>query len=106
MKRVRRMREVWISIGLLMASSPAMGQPAVSPAAAPPGASSCSGCHAPSAVGHSIGSLQGLSAPDILGALQAFRNGQREATVMGRIARGFSDGEMRAIAEWLARGEE
>ncbi|UIK08897.1 c-type cytochrome [Neorhizobium galegae] len=106
MKWVRRMREVCISIGLVMASSPAMGQPAVSPPAAPPGASSCSGCHAPSAVGHSIGALQGLSAPDILDALQAFRNGEREATVMGRIARGFSDGEMRAIAEWLARGDE
>jgi cytochrome c553 len=106
MKRVRRMREIWISIGLLMASSPAMGQPAVGSPPPPPGASSCSGCHAPSAVGHSIGSLRGLSAPDILGALQAFRNGQREATVMGRIAKGFTDGEMRAIAEWLARGAE
>lgn len=100
------MREVWVSIALLVASSPAMGQPAVSPSSAPPGASSCSGCHARSTIGHPIPSLQGLSAPDIVSALQAFRNGEREATVMGRIARGFADGEMRAIAEWLARGDE
>jgi cytochrome c553 len=29
-----------------------------------------------------------------------FRSGQRPATVMGRIAKGFSDDEIKAIAAW------
>ena len=32
----------------------------------------------------------------------AFKTGQLPATVMDRIAKGFSDDEIRAIATWLA----
>ncbi len=34
--------------------------------------------------------------------MQEFRSGQRPATVMGRIAKGFNDDETKAIAAWLA----
>jgi len=34
--------------------------------------------------------------------MEGFRSGQRPSTVMGRIAKGFSDEEIRAIAGWLA----
>jgi cytochrome subunit of sulfide dehydrogenase len=34
--------------------------------------------------------------------MQEFRSGERSSTVMGRIAKGFSDDEMQAIASWLA----
>jgi sulfide dehydrogenase cytochrome subunit len=34
-------------------------------------------------------------------AMRDFKSGARPATVMGRIARGFSDGEIDAIAQWL-----
>ena len=33
-------------------------------------------------------------------ALQEFRDGRRPATVMDRIAKGFSDDEIKAIAAW------
>jgi len=32
----------------------------------------------------------------------AFQSGERPSTVMGRIAKGFSEDEIRAIAAWLA----
>jgi sulfide dehydrogenase cytochrome subunit len=32
--------------------------------------------------------------------MRAFRSGQRQATVMDRIAKGYSDPEVEAIAEW------
>ena len=35
--------------------------------------------------------------------MEAFRTGGREATVMGRIAKGFTDDETRAIAAWLGQ---
>ncbi len=68
-------------------------------AAPPPGATSCSGCHggvAPFPV------LQGRSAADIVTALDAFRAGTKPATVMNRIAKGFTPEETVAIANWLA----
>ena len=39
---------------------------------------------------------------EIVAAMQAFRSGERSSTVMGRIAKGFSDDETRAIAAWVA----
>jgi cytochrome c553 len=35
-------------------------------------------------------------------AMAGFRDGSLPATVMNRIAKGFSDDELRAIAAWLA----
>lgn len=34
--------------------------------------------------------------------MRAFKSGARPATVMGRIAKGFSDPEIDAIAEWTS----
>ena len=71
--------------------------------ASPAGATSCSGCHP---AGKSIDTpaprLVGRAAPDIVAAMRAFRTGGRPATIMDRIARGFSDDEIGAIAAWYA----
>jgi cytochrome c553 len=75
-------------------------------AASPPpvGAASCSGCHSPraSATTSPVARLNGRNAGELFIALAAFRDGSRPATVMTRIAKGFSDDELRAIAAWLA----
>jgi cytochrome c553 len=47
-------------------------------------------------------SLAGQSAEQIASAMRGFKTGDRPATLMGRIARGFSDDELDAIARWLA----
>jgi cytochrome c553 len=70
---------------------------------APPGAASCSGCHpAGRFIDTSVPRLAGYKAEAMLAAMQAFRSGQRPATVMDRIAKGYSDDEVRAIAAWFA----
>lgn len=69
--------------------------------AAPPGASSCSGCHG-AGVADGVPSIQGRPADEIVAALAGFRSGTRPATVMNRIAPGFDEAESRAIAVWLA----
>ena len=63
---------------------------------APPGASSCSGCHGPAAPigGHDVQAMTE--------SLIAFRSGARPSTVMGRIAKGFSPEELGQIAAWWA----
>jgi cytochrome subunit of sulfide dehydrogenase len=73
---------------------------AASPAP-PPGAASCSGCHpASAAVVTLVPRLVGRPPPEIVAAVQAFRSGQQPASVMDRIAKGFSDDELGAIAAW------
>jgi sulfide dehydrogenase cytochrome subunit len=70
---------------------------------APPGASACSGCHpAASGVDTPVKRLKGQDAAQIVAAVQEFRLGARAATVMDRIAKGFTDDEIRAIATWYA----
>ena len=46
-------------------------------------------------------SLDGRPIADIVRAMQEFRAGTRPATVMGRIAKGFNDQEIDAIAVWF-----
>jgi cytochrome c553 len=69
----------------------------------PAGATSCSGCHPANAgVQSPVPPLAGRNAAEIVAQMQAFRAGQRPATVMDRIAKGFSDAEVQAIAVWYA----
>ncbi len=70
---------------------------------APPGALACTGCHDQSL--DSALSLKGLSAEEITAAVAEMRSGARETTLMNRIAAGFTDAEIEAIAQWLAREE-
>ena len=46
--------------------------------------------------------IAGRKAADIVAALDDFRAGTRQATVMNRIAKGFTPAESEAIAQWLA----
>ena len=87
------------AIATVMASS----LPVLAASEPPPGAASCSGCHASGAAAASpVSRLYGRDAGDIMTAMTGFRDGSLPATVMNRIAKGFSDDELRAIAAWLA----
>jgi cytochrome c553 len=87
------------SPGVRLISIAAAAQAAESPA----GAAACSGCHPASASTPSpVPRLVGLDAAAIVRAMQDFRAGTRPGTVMDRIAKGFTDEEVRAIAAWYA----
>ena len=79
---------------------------AAGPADAPPGALSCSGCHPAGRVDSMVPRLVGRNPADIVAAMQAFKSGQRPSTVMGRIAKGFSEDEVRAIAAWYGASKD
>jgi cytochrome subunit of sulfide dehydrogenase len=85
------------AIGLvsIAAATAASAQP-------PAGAVSCSGCHPSTRVTSPVPRLGGLDRTAIVKAMQEFRSGQRAATVMDRIAKGFTDEEIQAIAAWYA----
>ena len=85
-----------IGIALLATAAVASAEP-------PAGAASCSGCHPASArVASPVPRLAGFDRAAIVRAMQDFRSGQRAGTVMDRIAKGFTDEEIQAIAAWLA----
>ena len=68
---------------------------------APPGATSCSGCHSPAATDNSTPPrLVGRDPAQMVAALQEFRSGQRKGTIMDRIVKGFTPEEIQAIAAW------
>jgi cytochrome subunit of sulfide dehydrogenase len=68
---------------------------------APPGATSCSGCHSPTATDASTPPrLVGRDPEKMVAALQEFRSGQRKGTIMDRIVKGFTPEEIQAIAAW------
>jgi cytochrome c553 len=91
-----------LAVVVLLAASGAVAL-AASPEP-PPGASSCSGCHAAGPkVDTAVPRLAGRPAADIVAQMQAFKMGQKPSTVMDRIAKGFSDAEMQAIADWYAQ---
>jgi cytochrome c553 len=76
---------------------------AVAATDAPAGASSCSGCHPTAKLDSTpVARLAGRKPDEIIAAMEAFRSGQRPATVMDRIAKGFTDDEVKAIAEWYS----
>ena len=92
--------QIVVTVAALLSLS--IGQaPAAGPADAPPGALACSGCH-PTArfVDTTVTRLVNRNPADIVAAMQGFKSGQLPGTVMGRIAKGFTDDEVKAIAAW------
>ena len=79
------------------ASAPALAQ-------APLAAQGCLGCHGPNGAG--IGSVPGLAGRDqaeLVAQMRAFRANERPATIMGRIARGYTEAEIAASAAYFAQ---
>ena len=75
----------------------------LSAADAPPGATSCSGCHATNAAAETpVPKIHGRNADETVALMAQFRSGAKPGTIMGRIAKGFTEDETRAIAAWLA----
>lgn len=66
-------------------------------------ASTCSNCHGTD--GKSVGSvvsLAGQSADGILAKLAEFKDGTRPATIMHQIAKGYTDEQLKLIAEFFS----
>ena len=67
-------------------------------------AEACFGCHGPGGQGATGGAaIAGRDKAELTAALVAFRSNERPGTIMGRIARGYSDAEIAAIADFISR---
>ena len=84
---------------LLTGLAPAMAAEGVTPLIA----QSCAGCHGQSGDGEaSILPIAGYDRDDFIRVWQEFRADARPATIMNRIARGFTDDELNELADYFA----
>jgi sulfide dehydrogenase cytochrome subunit len=67
-------------------------------------AAACAICHGTEgrAVTKDVVPLAGLPREHIASQMRAFRDGQRPATVMHQIAKGYTDAQIDAMAAWFA----
>lgn len=98
-----KIRAVVVVLTLMVPAADAGAAPGAVP---PSGVAACSNCH-PSGRSDADRAaapppLAGKDAAAIVAAMTAFRSGARPSTVMGRIAKGFSDDEIATIAAWFA----
>ena len=82
------------AVGVLLTAQHGLG------AEAPAGASSCAGCHSAASGSGAMRALDGMPAAEIIARMAAFKSGGSPATIMDRIAKGFTEEEIRAIATW------
>ncbi|MBF0623645.1 MAG: c-type cytochrome [Magnetococcales bacterium] len=91
--------------GGMMAGAMLTGAPAQAEPTAEMLANTCAGCHG------TLGQSAGPASPAIAGfpknflktVLTEFKSGERPATIMDRIAKGYSDTEIDLIAEFLSK---
>lgn len=68
-------------------------------------AAPCAGCHGTAGRAPADSSMPGLAgrdAAELVVLLGAYQSGERSSEEMGRIARGYNDGEVLALAAWFA----
>ena len=107
-----------LSLAFLMvlgASSVLAQQPPPHPAFAPPNltetgvrsmASACAMCHGTGGramPGSPVASLAGKPREEIVQAMTQFREGQRPATIMHQISKGYTDAEIGALADYFSK---
>ena len=78
--------------------------------AAPPDAvtimaSTCVGCHGADGTsrGPAIPPIAGMAPETFIDAMKSFKDGSRTATIMDRIAKGFTDEETKQLADYYAK---
>mgnify|MGYP003525918406 CR=1 FL=1 len=92
----------WALAASTLAMSSAIVAAPVSPAML---SYACAGCHGTSgaSAGPSMPALAGQSKVAIVESMKGFKNGDRPSTIMGRLAKGYSDAEITTMAEFFSK---
>ncbi len=89
-----------LSAGLMSFAVPSLANEAISGATI---GYTCMGCHGVNGKSPgSIPSIAGQSASALAAKLLAYREGGQKGTIMNRIAKGYTDAEIKAVAEFFA----
>jgi sulfide dehydrogenase cytochrome subunit len=78
--------------------------PMAATAQAPLAAEGCLGCHGPDGKGGpGAAAIAGRDRAELVATMLAFRANERPGTIMGRIARGYTEAEIAAVADHFSR---
>lgn len=93
------------SWALAALASAAVGAAAAAPPSAAMLAGACAGCHGTfgGSAGPAMPSLAGQSKEAIVEAMKKFKSGERYSTIMGRLAKGYSEADFAAMGEYFAK---
>lgn len=91
-----RLLTVFAAAAIAVVAAQMAGAQEPSPDALAVACSSCHGVDGKSTT--AIPAIAGTSAADLMAALTAFRSGERTGTIMNRIAKGYSDAQIAALA--------
>ena len=99
-----RMKKAWMGAATF-AGALFAGQALAAPPTAEMLSNACAGCHGTKggSAGLTMPSLAGQSKEAIVDAMKKFRSGERPATVMGRLAKGYTDAEIVAMGEYFSK---
>lgn len=85
---------------------PAFAAPNLSPAGVRSMAANCSACHGSNGrtvPGSTVPGLAGYEKEGFVTAFKEFKEGRRPATLMHQIAKGYSDAEVAALADYFSK---
>ena len=101
-RKITRLRALlWLPIAL--ASTCVAAQ--TTSVAPPPGrllASNCFQCHGTNGKGPGFDKLAGKSASELYKEMKEFQSGKEGDNIMARHVMGYSDAQLRALAQWLS----
>ncbi|OYY73612.1 MAG: cytochrome C [Gammaproteobacteria bacterium 28-57-27] len=94
-----------MSMPLAMTSAVAAPQATTPQATGEMMGNTCAGCHGTHGrlKGEAFMPLAGMQESTFIKAMQDFRSGARPATLMGHVARGYNDEQIKAMAEFFAK---
>jgi len=99
------MKHQWSRVALTVG---ALAVSAAASAASPDAAmlsNACAGCHGThgGSAGPTMPSLAGQSKTAIVEAMKKFKSGERPSTIMGRLAKGYSDADFAAMGQFFSQ---
>ena len=101
------MKHAFLGTAIVAAWAMTLGGPAL---AAPPDAvtmmaNTCVGCHGTngSSAGPATPTIAGMSTDTFIEAMKGYKDGSRPATVMDRIAKGYTDDEVKQMATYFSK---
>jgi sulfide dehydrogenase cytochrome subunit len=99
--KTRYSTTILLGICLTACSAPLIADEPIASAAMLAG--TCAGCHGTDGASPGpIAPIKGYSASSLATAMRMFRSGQRPSTEMQRIAKGYNDAEIEAMASYFA----
>jgi sulfide dehydrogenase cytochrome subunit len=86
--------------------APAFAAPNLSEKGVRSMAANCAMCHGTegrTVAGSSVAPLAGRPSQEVVAQMKAFKEGTRQATIMHQIAKGYSDAEIAAMADYFSK---